>query len=221
MTKETQLALVDGSALTEKDVMSSIDTVLQRLYETGNLTNAVKVVNIMDKIGEVSGKAKAKLLWGISQWWIETEQAEKRNDTFLDMMESETGSKSVTVSRYVNVWKYIENEDIPADVRERPMRDLIPIANALSQGHDFSKENWKKLARASNNADVLSILRVIKGKAPRKNGLQIVLGRDDGSLNAYKDDQKYYIGFLEVGDDNEIVQKVIRRIIDGAGVQQK
>lgn len=220
MTKETQLALVDGSALTEKDVMSSIDTVLQRLYETGNLTNAVKVVNIMDKIGEVSGKAKAKLLWGISQWWTETGQAEKRNDTFLDYMESETGSKSVTVGRYVNVWKYIENEDIPADVRERPMRDLIPIANALSQGHDFSKENWKKLARASNSSDVLDIIRTIKGKSPRKNGLQIVLGRD-GSLNAYKDDQKYYIGFLEVGDDNEIVQKVISRIVDGAGVTRK
>jgi len=220
MTKETQLALVDGSALTEKDVMSSIDTVLQRLYETGNLTNAVKVVNIMDKIVEVSGKAKAKLLWGISQWWTETGQAEKRNDTFLDYMESETGSKSVTVGRYVNVWKYIENEDIPADVRERPMRDLIPIANALSQGHDFSKENWKKLARASNSSDVLDIIRTIKGKSPRKNGLQIVLDRS-GSLNAYKDDQKYYIGFLEVGDDNEIVQKVIQRIVDGAGVTRK
>lgn len=220
MTKETQLAIVDGSALTEKDVMSSIDTVLQHLYETGNLTNAVKVVNIMDKIGEVSGKAKAKLLWGISQWWTETGQAEKRNDTFLDYMESETGSKSVTVGRYVNVWNYIQNEDIPADVRERPMRDLIPIANALSQGHDFSKDSWKKLARASNSSDVLDIIRTIKGKSPRKNGLQIVLDRN-GSLNAYKDDQKYYVGFLEVSDDNEIVQKVIQRIVDGAGVTRK
>lgn len=220
MTKETQLAIVDGSALTEKDVMSSIDTVLQRLYETNNLSNAVKVVNIMDKIGEVSGKAKAKLLWGISQWWTETGQAEKRNDTFLDYMESETGSKSVTVGRYVNVWKYIENEDIPSDVRERPMRDLIPIANALSQGHDFSKENWKKLARASNSSDVLDIIRVIKGKAPRKSGIQIVLSRD-GSLNAYKNDEKFYLGFLDLEDDREVVQKAIQRIVDGAGVVQK
>lgn len=220
MTKNVQLALVDGSALTEQDVMASVDGVIADLYKTGNLEKATRVVGVMDKINDVSGKAKAKLLWGISNWYKETNQAEKRNDTFEDHMETETGNRSVTIKRYVNVWEQIENCAIPVEVQNRPIRDLIPVANALSQGFDFSKDAWKKIAQAGNSAGVAEVVRQVKGKAPRKSGIQITIGRD-GAITAWKDKNAYAVGYLFVEDENEVVKKARQRIIDGAGIMEK
>lgn len=220
MSNDTQLAFVDNKSITERDVMSSIDTVLEMLWQTGNLDNVVKASNSLGRIEEVSGKAKAKLWHGWNRWWVETGQEEKRQDTFEDMMETKTGNKGITVKRYINVWKYIDENVIPKEVQILPMRDLIPIASALAQGFDFEKDQWKKLARASNSSEVRWIIREAKGQQPRKSGLQITLGRD-GSLYAWKDNQKFYVGVLEVKSENEVVKKAITRIVDGAGVTEK
>ncbi len=220
MTNDTQLAFVDNKSITERDVMSSIDTVLEMLWQTGNLDNVVKASNSLGRIEEVSGKAKAKLWFGWEQWWNETGQGEKRNDTFEDMMETKTGNKPITVKRYINVWRFIDENIIPKEVQILPMRDLIPIASALAQGFDFEKDQWKKLARASNSSEVREIIREVKGQSPRKSGLQITLNRD-GSLYAWKDEKKYYLGVLEINDESEVVKKAIQRIVDGAGVTTK
>ena len=220
MNNDTQLAFVDNKSITERDVMAGIDTVLQILWETGNNENVVKASNSLGRIEEVSGKAKSKLWHGWKRWWDETGQEEKRQDTFEDMMETKTGNKGITVKRYINVWKFIDENVIPKEVQILPMRDLIPIASALAQGFDFEKDQWKKLARASNSSEVREIIRDVKGQTPRKSGLQITLGRD-GSLYAWKDNQKFYVGVLEVKNENEIVKKSIQRIVDNSGIQEK
>lgn len=220
MNTDTQLAFVDNKSITERDVMSGIDIVLEMLWQTGNLDNVVKASNSLGRIEEVSGKAKAKLWAGWQRWWDETGQEEKRQDTFEDMMETKTGNKGITVKRYINVWKYIDENVIPKEVQILPMRDLIPIASALAQGFDFEKDQWKKLARASNSSEVREIIRSVKGQSPRKGGIQITLDRN-GSLYAWKDEKKYYIGVLEVKDENEVVQKAIQRVIDGSQIQEK
>lgn len=220
MSKDTTLAVIDGSVLTKQDIMEKIDDIVVELRKSNNEKQVAKAFNAFDKIGEVSGLAKAKLLWHWSTWYKDTGQAEKRNDTFEDMVETETGFTRTPTKRYMRVWEHIENCTIPKEVQSRRMDDLIKIATVLSHGHDISKEQWKKLQHASNSSDVAETLREVTGKAPRKSGLQIVLGRD-GVLNAYKGNQKYYIGFLEIKSEDEVVKKVIQRIIDCAGVQQK
>ena len=72
MNKSLSLAVVDGSALTEQDVMNGIDTVLSDLWQSNNMSKALGVVAIMDKISKVSGLAKAKLLHGMARWYVET-----------------------------------------------------------------------------------------------------------------------------------------------------
>lgn len=220
MTKSSQLAFVNGDALTEQDVMSAIDDVILKLRQTNDDAEVVRVSNVMDKINKVSGLAKAKLLWGWEYWYKETGQEEKRGDVFEDMVESETGTKPITTKRYVLTWGYIEDLTIPKEVQERRMDDLVKISTALSQGYDFSKETWKKLARASNSSEVGEILREVKGKSARKNGIQLVLTRD-GSVNLWKKDKKKFVAYLEVGSDDEDVQKAVRRIIDNSGIQEK
>jgi hypothetical protein len=217
---KSELMNINGNSITAHDVMDAVDTVLEVLWQSGNLDNAIKASNSLGMIEEISGKAKAKLWHGWQRWWSETGQDEKRNDTFEDMMEAETGNKAVTVKRYVNVWKYVDECIIPKDVQERPMRDLIPIATALSQGYEFEKDDWKKLARASNSSEVLEIVRTKKGSEPRKSGIQITLDRQ-GSLWAWKENKKYYVGVLEVNDTNEVVKKAIQRITDSSGIQEK
>ena len=121
MTNDTQLAFVDNKSITERDVMSGIDVVLEMLWQTGNLDNVVKASNSLGRIEEVSGKAKAKLWHGWNRCWVETGQEEKRQDTFEDMMETKTGNKGITVKRYINVWKYIDENVIPKEVQILPM----------------------------------------------------------------------------------------------------
>lgn len=215
MTKEAQLALVNGSAMTENDVMLAIDGVIQQLHQTGNLNEATKVLNILDRIDNVTGHAKAKLLWGIWIWW----KVERKNDDFGDHIESSTSTKSITAQRYVNVWEHIEQNDIPKKLHNRPMRDLVPIGNMLAQGYEPSKEQWDEIYIASNNSEILDIIRKVKGKKPRKSGLKIYLEKD-GSLNCWKDNRKTYVGFLDIEEaqTNYDVAKAIERIVSGAQI---
>lgn len=214
MTKETQLALVNGSALTESDVMSAIDGVIVQLHQTGSLQEATKVLNILDQIDNVTGHAKAKLLWGMEIWW-----RRNKEDDFGDYVESTSGTKRVTVLRYLNVQECIEQEYIPKSIQSHPMRDLIPIANMLSQGYEPSKKQWDEIHLASNNSEILEVIREIKGKKPRKSGLKIYLEKD-GSLNVWKNNKKTYVGFLDLEEAkiNPDVEKAIERLVNGAQI---
>lgn len=221
MAKSSQLAIINNEALTEQDVMSAIDLVVEHLRQTNDMTEIIRVSNIMDKINKVSGLAKAKLLWNWSYWYKETGQEEKRGDVFEDMIESETGTKSITAKRYILAWGYIEDCIIPKEIQSRPMDDLIKIATTLDNDYDISKENWKELEKASNSAEVREILRKIKGQEPRKSGVRKVLSRD-GSLNLY-DSQggKHFAGYLELKSDDELVQKFIRQFVQNMQVEEK
>lgn len=220
MAKEIQLLNVDGVVVTKTGIFSKVDDTVQKLYETGDEREILSAVIAMKNVGKVSGLAYAKLLWNWNNWYTATGQAEKRNDTFEDMIVSDVGTEKITTKRYILTWSYIEDCVIPKEVQERRMDDLVKISTALSQGYDFSKETWKKLARASNSSEVGEILRLVKGKQARKSGMQIVLTRD-GSLNAWQNEKKHFVGYLEINSDDEVVQKAIQRIIDNSGIQEK
>lgn len=213
--KDTQLALIQGKALTESDVMSAIDGVIVQLHQTGNLSEATNVLNILDRIDNVTGHAKAKLLWGIWDWW----RVERPNQDFGDHIESTTSTKAITAERYVGVWQHIESVNIPKKIQSRPMRDLIPIANMLSQGYEPSKEQWNEIQLASNNSEILDVIRTVKGKKPRKSGLKIYLEKD-GTLNMWKNNQKTYVGWLDVEEakSNPDLEQAIKRLVDSAQI---
>ena len=133
-------------------------------------------------------------------------------------MESTTTTKGVTVDRYINVWDKIDQEMIPKAVQEKPMRELVPIASMLSQGFEPTKREWTKIELTSNSSELSAVIREIKGKKPRKSGLTIQMERD-GSLYVYKDDDRFYIGYLDLNEEkNPDVEKAIERIISGANI---
>jgi hypothetical protein len=215
MTKKSTLAVIDGHELTERDFMSSIDNELVTLHDTGDVNRATKLLNMLDSLDTVSGHAKAKFLYGFNEWWGQN----KPDENFGDHLESTTSTKAVTAKRYITVWRYVDDYTIPKEIAQRPMRELVPIANTLSQGFSISKDQWRKIGLCSNDRELGDVLRVIKGKQPRKSAKILRLERD-GSLYLYKNDVKKFIGFLNIKDAqaDKDVAEAIEKIKISAGI---
>lgn len=218
MKDKKALAVIDGMELTERDFMSSIDNELVHLHDTGDINRATQLIVSLDALDNVSGHAKAKFLYGFNEWW----QQNKPDDVFSDHIESTTGTKPVTTRRYIQAQKFIENYTIPKEIAQRPMREIVPIASTLAQGFDISKDQWRKINLSTSSAEIGAILRDVKGKQPRKSARVIKLTRD-GSLFGYKDNKKYFIGFLNINEaeKDEVLAEFIEKIKIGAGVLEE
>ena len=209
------IAVIDGMELTEKSFIDSIDNEIIHLHDTGDVNRATDLIKRLDALDTVSGHAKAKFLFGFNEWWKQN----KSDENFADHIDSTTDTKPVTVRRYVQTWKYIEDYTIPKEIAQRPMRELVPIASHLAQGYDLSKEQWRKIKLSSTSSEVGAILRDAKGKPARKSARVIKLSRD-GSLTGYKDNKKYFIGFLNIkeAESDLVLAEFIEKIKIGSGI---
>lgn len=213
LNMSNKLAVIDGQVLSRKNFLESVDQEIIHLHDTGDINQVMNVLNGLDAVEDVTGHAKAKLLYASSEWYKQNVP----DENFSDHVESTTNLKKITVSRYITVWRYVEDLTIPKQFHERPMRDLVPIAKTLSQGYEISKEQWRKLELCASSAEVGDVLRKIKGKAERKNAKVIRLTRD-GSLWGWKDNKKYFLGFLELKDENPVVKEFIEKIKISVGI---
>ncbi len=213
MTKS--IISIQGQPLGRKEFMSAIDEEIIRLHDTGDINRVMTVLNGLDDVEGITGHAKAKLLYASSEWY----KVNKPTENFSDHVESVSSIKKVTVDRYVLVWGYVEELIIPKEIAQRPMRDLVPIAKTLSQGYDISKEQWRKINLCASDGELRDVLRKIKGKAERKSARVIKLSRD-GSLYGWKDNKKYFIGFLNIKDaeNDTVLAEFIEKIKISAGV---
>lgn len=194
-----KLMVINGNEITEKDVFYTVNNILVKLHDTDDLQVITNAINGLNQIDTVVGKAKAKLLWGASIW----HKQNKPHDDFADEILSTTTIKNrKTVLEYVNVWKQIDEENIPKKTQDRPMRELVPIANMLAQGFSPSKKEWSDIDLCANLQDLGETISKIKGKKRRKTARQIVMERD-GSINLWKDGKKKYLGFLDIVEAQE------------------
>jgi hypothetical protein len=192
---------IQGQPLGRKEFMGAVDQEIIKLHDTGDINRVMTILNGLDAVEGVTGHAKARLLWGASEWYKQNVP----DESFVDHVASTTDIKKVTVNRYIGTWKYVEDLTIPKEIAERPMRDLVPIAMTLKQGYDISKEQWRKIKLSTNDGELRDVLRQVKGKAERKGAKVIKLMRD-GSLYGYKGKQQYFIGYLNIKDaENDIV----------------
>lgn len=208
MTKE--LITINDQSFTEKDVFQGIDSVLIHLNDTGDFSKSIGIFNSLESLESVSGKAKAYLLWGMDRWF----SVNKPDEDFGDHIESKSkkGTKRITVLRYVNVWEQIDQERIPKRIQDRPMRELVPIANMLAQGFEPTKAEWDKVYLAQSG-ELGEVLSKIKGTKQRKSARKIMMERD-GSIWLYKDDKpKKHLGFLNVEEADEDIVQAIEYII--------
>lgn len=218
--KDTQLALINGQALTHWDVMDAIDVVIEELKETGDISSADRVLQILNNIENTSGLAKAKLLHGYYSWWEATKQDELRDDNFWDYIEVTDQQKKTYAKRLITVWQF--QDELPKELRERPVKDQIPVCQALRQEYEFGKADWDDIIKASTNGEILDIVRRVKGKPARKSSMQLKLARD-GTINAWVNNKKHFVGFLNIKDakTDTVIATAIERILNNTGMVEQ
>ena len=215
MTTNKSVISIQGQPIGKKEFMSAIDQEIITLHDTGDVNRVMKVLDGLDSVEGITGHAKAKLLYSTNEWWKQN----KEGENFSDHVESTTNLKKVTVDRYVLVWKYVEDLTIPKEIAERPMRDLVPIAKTIAQGYEMGKAEWRKIGLTASDGELREVLRNIKGKAERKSARVIKMARD-GSLYGYKNNQKYFIGYLNIKEAEQdiVLAEFIEKIKISSGV---
>jgi hypothetical protein len=197
--------------------MDRVEEVLEKAFQDHDAEYALNACANLIHIAKISGKALAKMLYALKHHWDVFEV----DETFEDYAYPKLGLHSHTIERYIKVEEMLRSLPEEAQsISQRPIAQLIPIANAVAQGVEFDKEDWKALSQAPTESDIRAEIRDITGAEPRKSGVTIFLDRD-GSLWASNKEERKFIGSLETTDDSTLVQKAITRIVDRAGVMRQ
>ena len=208
---------------TKVDTSSIFQQIDEKIQESVNKRSSIIALNVCRElvgIGQVTGLALAKALYLVWQNWSDYDDVE---GDFEEAIIEYVGLHKSTIHRYIKVWRMFDQKQVPDNVREglqqRNIKDLIPIANIVSEGYEICDEDWDDLINASNFQEVSVKTRDIQGKPPRKQALQIMMDKE-GTLRAIKDNKFGHVGFLAVDEDNEVSQQAIERIKKSSGIME-
>lgn len=197
--------------------LSRLDEYIEQSIKEKSPDKLFNIALQLRKASQLSGIGLAKVIWYLKRSWKEFET----NGDFYEEAAIRLGVQPHTVDRYASVWSMFERQEIPKEFelkfKERNIKELVPIAKALEQGYEIDGENWKQLNKAPDFSTVSKKIRDIKGKPPRKGSMQLFLERD-GSINANSNGQVEIVGWLDVGNENDIVQNAIKRISNSSGM---
>lgn len=198
---------------TEKDWYKRVDEIIETSVSENNPEIAFHAMENLQAISRFSGKALAKFIYTFHHQWEKFNQ----RDSFEDRLVDRLGMQPVTIKRYYNVWKFIVEGEVPKEYMDKiklhPIKCLIPIATMYEQGYEVESNQWLALANAPDPSTIGKIIRKIKGKEPKKGSLQLEINWKSGEIFAWKDGQKYYVGYLETKSEDEPVQQAIKRIM--------
>ena len=222
MTNNDDIMLVgslDQPIVTDNGwILERIDVIIQESVQKHDAIIALNVCKQLVEISKTSGLALAKALYLIKINWDEYDVGDEFTNTVLDY----TGLHQHTIDRYVSVWAMFANHNVPKDLLEeviqRNIKDLIPVAKAIEQGYEIEQKDWEAIAEAHDLTGVAKVLREdVKNKPPRKGSLQLYMDRG-GTIWAFQNEERFFVGTLVVADKQDAVQKAINRIINGSGI---
>lgn len=224
MEEISTLSITDSESMIESDFNIAInfaDRVIAKTIEQKDPYYALDHLLQLERFKNISAIAKAKILHFLSRFWIENQiEAD-----FIETVMSYVGLNSkLVISRYIAIWDMFESNLIPENVqeelKERPVRDLVPIMGALSQGYEFTDQNWDDILHSNGLTQVARIVREdVKDAEPRSNAINYKLNRSSGALYAVNQGRSYYIGKFNMSTDNPVERSAILRIINNIGIQ--
>lgn len=211
----TNLMIKSNDTLSDR-----VDKLLSDAVKQGDADQAFQICNDLRELQHRAGLALAKVLWTIWKNWKEFGIEED----FFDNSALRSGIHRHTVERYVRIYDMIINS-VPNELVDRVqkfnIRDLSPVANAINQGYEIEDKTWDKIANSLDTREIAKIVREdVKGVEPRSNTISLWMDRD-GSLWAFNNDQRYFVGSLELSSDDEIIQKAINRIVSNTGITKQ
>ena len=193
----------------EEWLYQQVDAIMDKASEEKNIEIAINGCVQLINLAKLSGLALARMLYRLHKDWV-------INHEVADMLFERSGLRSETIDAYVDVWHIHEKNLIPEQhrklIRQRNIKDQIPIAKLISQGHDVTEADWNEIAHAPDYTTVAAKIREIKGTPPRKGSLQLHLKRN-GDLYGMMDGRQQFVGYLNLEEQADpIVNKAIKRI---------
>lgn len=143
------------------EILKKIDDIVYRSIDEQDPSIALSICAQLLNIGKISGLGLARGLYLIKTNW------DKYNidATFEEVVYPQIGLHPHTIVRYLRIWEMLEH-DVPKemvdDMRQKNIKELVPIANAVAQGYEISEGDWNTLADAPDLSTILSEIRDIK-----------------------------------------------------------
>lgn len=195
-----------------------IDNIIKKSIAEKNAYVALDAAKTLVGIAKISSYAIAKLLYYTKKNW----DVYGLKETFEEVAYDHAGIHRDNVDRYIRVWSMFDNKLIPEEfedeIKQRNIKDNIYLAQQLERGHEVNEKTWEKLVDAPDYNTFAHVIREeITHKPLRKGALSIYLDAK-GTIWAYQDKERKFVGSLEVDSDDDIVLKAIDRIIKGAGM---
>lgn len=178
---------------------------------------AIGIIDFFSVVAEISGMELAYALHFLNKHW---ESGFEMTTNFEDYIFERTGKSKYTVRKYIRVWELFETRKIPKDLEEefrnRNIKELIPIAQAVYEDYSINDSTWRKLRQAPDHASIQKIVREqVKEVPARSNALTIYLERD-GTIKAQKGERNpVFVGYLDTKSTDPAVVSAIERIKKG------
>lgn len=204
----------------QKDIIKRVDEIFDRAVAENDPEIAAIAIENLAGVSRIAGLATAKFFYLVKHGWKNF----KLEGTYEEWLSDRLGYEKVTVKRYLRVHEMLVSGEIPKDYLEllqtKPIRELINVGSLIAQGYELESSDWMKLANAPDKASIDKICREIKGGPEKKNSLQGEI-ESDGSIYAWSNGKKYYVGFLKLDAEEEPIIKMCERIIKGGRLLEK
>ena len=204
----------------QEDFMKQVEDTIQESITSKDPSKSIHLCKFLIGAAQLSGLALAKVLYELQRNWWKFDI----DEDFTDYIFKEVGKHRHTIERYLKIADMLYNY-APKEVRpvleKLPIGSLVPIASTVSQGYLLEPEDWKEFAEAENTVDVRRIVREIRtgqGDRPRTSLLSLWMDRN-GSIWAFNStDKRFFVGSLDIKEENEFVVKAIERIVANSGI---
>lgn len=207
---------INGNEKSIVEALEGVDGLLDTIAEQGDFDAGANALRSMYAAGRAISHSMVKLCHGMYYLW---KDSGRDAEQFWAWMQDATPLKRITIERYIHAWEaYLKLDD--DRLLTRPLKDLVALGSAVSQGYEVDKSDVNRLIEATNNNAFLGELREIKGQEPRKSAMSLYL-EPDGTINAWTKDGVEYVGYLNLPSPNApsgVLDKAIERIIRSAGL---
>ena len=192
----------------ELSPLDQIDIIVNQAIEQDDPDVVFQQIRNLEEKKELIEAAKSKFFFTLDEVWEQFSVS--RKESLYTQAFEKLNYHPATVDRHITLWKF--GSQMPEQIRDKPVRQTWHIAKMLSQGYEPSEDEWKSLERSESPAEVREVLREIKGQPPRKGSAQPYLD-PEGTLYVWDEDVRENFGYLNINSSNELVQRMIARII--------
>jgi hypothetical protein len=213
LSEETGIAptevFLDGSSITEIDLESTCNEIIQRLNETSDTSEIEQAVTNLNGVEKFAARAKSKLIYAWSEWYRKTNNLTDFPKWFCQKF----GGEELTVQKHQAIGELLMSDEVPDSVKQMNTTELVSVARAKQSGYDLTG-SWEEIALAGSEGEVNAIVRKVKGTEPRQGTLNLSL-QPDGTITAWMGDSMVSLGWLNLADrDDEDTPAEKRKILE-------